>query len=110
MWARGQAMDSSVEQGAQSLSSTHARPLAAATPMRSPVKDPGPAATATTSTSGSVCPLLTSILSTMGSSVRLWVRPLFCPFWAKMEPSSHSAAEQAVAEDSMANIFIGLSP
>ena len=75
--ARGQAMDSRVEQGAQSLSSAQARPLAVATPMRSPVKEPGPAATAITSTCSSPVPQLFSRSRAMGSRVRLWVRPLF---------------------------------
>ena len=42
-WARGQAMDSSVETGTQFFSSEKTSPFSAATPMRTPVKDPGPA-------------------------------------------------------------------
>ena len=55
--ARFQAMDSKVEQPAQGLvCAAQASPLAVATPMRSPVKDPGPAATAITSRSAGVRP------------------------------------------------------
>ena len=75
--ARLQAMASRVEQPAQGSSAAQARPLAAATPMRRPVKDPGPAATAITSTWSRVSWLLASMSRTMGSRVRLWVRPLF---------------------------------
>ena len=77
IWARGQAMEARVEQGAHSLSPGQASPFAVATPMRSPVKEPGPAATAITSASSRVCPQFFSMSCTMGSRVRLWVRPLF---------------------------------
>ena len=70
-------MDSKVEQGAQSLSSAQARPLAVATPMRSPVKEPGPAATAITSTCSKSVSQLLNRSRAIGSKVRLWVRPLF---------------------------------
>ena len=70
-------MDSRVEQAAQSLSAPQDNPLAVATPMRSPVKDPGPAATAITSTSSREVPQFFSRSRAMGSRVRLWVRPLF---------------------------------
>ena len=46
-----QAMEAKVEQPAQGNSAAQARPLAVETPMRSPVKDPGPAATAMRSSS-----------------------------------------------------------
>ena len=52
--ARFQAMDSKVEQPAQERWAAQASPLAVATPMRSPVKDPGPAATAMRSRSAGV--------------------------------------------------------
>ena len=55
-----------------------ARPLGPADlDPAAPGIDPGPAATAITSACARVWPLLVSILSTMGSRVRLWVRPLF---------------------------------
>ncbi len=76
-WAKGQAMDSRGGAGAQGLSSGQASPFAVATPMRSPVKEPGPAATAITSTSFRDAPQFFSMLSTRGSRVRLWVSPLF---------------------------------
>ena len=70
-------MDSRVEQGAQGFPAPHASPFAVAAPMRKPVKEPGPMAAAITSTSARVCPLSASRFCTMGSRVRLWVRPLF---------------------------------
>ena len=99
-------MDSSVEQAAQGFSSGQARPFAADTPIRSPVKEPGPAATATTSTSARVWPQCSSMDCTMGIRVREWVRPLFWKDCASKNSSSHKAAEQAAAEDSRASIFI----
>ena len=77
MWAAVQAMASRVETPAQGFSPGQARPLAAATPMRSPVKEPGPAATAIRSISSNAAPQLSSICSSMGIRVRLWFRPLF---------------------------------
>ena len=53
-----------------------ASPLAALTPMRMPVKEPGPAATAMASQSWTVMPALRSMASTMGIRVREWVRPV----------------------------------
>ncbi len=99
-------MDSRVEQAAQSLSSPQASPLAVATPMRSPVKEPGPAATAITSTSDRLTSQFFNRSWAMGSRVRLWVRPLCWKDWAMSPSSSHNAAEQATAEDSNANIFM----
>ena len=71
MWAAVQAMASRVDTPAQGLPSDHASPLAAATPMRSPVKEPGPAATATTSTSAGAAPQFFSRSPHMGMRVRL---------------------------------------
>ena len=109
-WASGHAMASSVETPAQGLFPGQASPLAAATPIRSPVKDPGPAATATTSISSSVSPQFSRRSRHMGISVRLCVRPLCWKDWAKSVSSSHTATEAAVAEDSRAKIFISLPP
>ena len=106
MWAHCQAMDSRVEQGAQGFSPAQANPLAVAAPIRRPVKEPGPAATAITSTSSTASPQFFSRSFTMGSRVRLWVRPLHWKDWASSAPSRHRAAEQAVADDSRARIFI----
>ena len=52
-------------------------PLAAATPMRTPVKEPGPSATATAVTSVMVLPHCFSRSSAMTIRVWLWVRPVF---------------------------------
>mgnify|MGYP002544351266 CR=1 FL=1 len=53
------------------------KPFAAATPMRTPVKEPGPAATATALTSATVFPHWRSRFSAMTIRVWLWVRPVF---------------------------------
>ena len=59
------------------LSAPSARPLTVATPMRTPVNEPGPCATAIASTSASDTPQFASRFSTIGSSVRECVRPQF---------------------------------
>ena len=51
--------------------------VAAATPMRTPVKEPGPSATATAETSSAVLPHCFSISSAMTINVWLWVKPVF---------------------------------
>ena len=99
-----------MDTSAQGFSSAQARPLAAETPMRTPVNDPGPAATAMTSASSSLAPQRWSICSSMGMRVTLWVRPLFWKAEAMSRSSSHSATEQAVADVSRAMIFILLPP
>ena len=75
-WATFRAMASRVETPTAGLSAAKASPLAAATPMRIPVKDPGPAATATASMSAMVSSVFFKMPSTMGIRVRLWVRPV----------------------------------
>ena len=103
-------MDSRVEQGAQGLSPGQASPLAAATPMRTPVNDPGPAATATTSISSSVRPVFFSRPDTMGIRVAEWVSPLFWKDWASSLSSSVTATLAVTAEVSSAIIFTALPP
>ena len=76
MWARFCAIASSVETPKHGLSAAQARPLTAAMPMRRPVNEPGPAATATASISASVRSAFLSMASTIGISVREWVRPV----------------------------------
>ena len=93
-------MDSRVEQGAQSLSPGQASPLAVATPMRSPVKEPGPAATAMTSTCSRVSWLLASMSRTMGS--RVMTRPL--------APAVIQAMHRAVDEMGTFEGFHGYGP
>ena len=61
---------------AAGLSTEKARPLAAETPMRMPVKEPGPTATAMASMSDSFKSVFFRMCSTMGIKVRLWVRPV----------------------------------
>ena len=61
----------------QGSSFPQAKPFAAATPMRTPVKEPGPAATATTSTSPGVRARVFSISWAMTIRVWLWVSPVF---------------------------------
>lgn len=76
MWATFRAMASRVDTATTGFSAAKASPLAAATPMRIPVKEPGPTATATASQSRTVRPVFFSMPSTMGIKVRLWVRPV----------------------------------
>ena len=98
-------MASSVETPITGMPAPKARPLAAATPMRMPVKDPGPTATAMASQAARLRSAFFSIPSTMGMRVRLWVRPLHWKAEAKSAPSSVTAAEQAFAEVSMERIL-----
>ena len=70
------AMAARVDTPTVGLSAAKASPLAAATPMRMPVKEPGPTATAMASIWDTVSSVFFKIPSTMGISVRLWVRPV----------------------------------
>ena len=94
----------------QGFSAPQARPLAAAMPMRRPVKDPGPTATAMASMSERARALFCSMASTIGIRVRLWVRPVCCQAEAMGVPSSATAQETALAEVSKARIFIAIFP
>ena len=67
------AIARSVETPAQGMFRAIAMPLTQETPMRTPVKEPGPAETAMRSTSSSVRPERRSTLSTIGISVWLCV-------------------------------------
>ena len=60
-----------LETSARAVSAANASPLAAATPMRMPVKEPGPAATAMASIWDTVSSVFFRIPYTMGISVRL---------------------------------------
>ena len=77
MCLRFWAMASSVDTPQQGLSAAQASPFRADTPIRRPVKLPGPAATASRSMSASDCSLSRSMASTSGIRVRLWVSPVF---------------------------------
>jgi len=57
------------------MSRASAKPLAAHTPMRTPVKEPGPATQAISSTSPMESPAALSAWSTIGISVSEWVSP-----------------------------------
>ena len=109
-WARGQAMASRVDTPIQGLSAAQARPFTVAMPMRRPVKEPGPAATATASISSRVSSLFFSMSATMGIRVRLWVRPVHCQAVASGAPSRSTAQEAALAVVSRARIVIGTPP
>ena len=99
-------MPYSVEMPAQGFPSPSASPLTAATPMRSPVNDPGPFATAKRSISESFVFAVSSRCTAIGSSVSLCVSPVFCHASATTRPSTASAADAACAEDSSARIFM----
>ena len=105
-----QAMAARVETPIAGFCAPQHRPFTAATPMRMPVNEPGPRATATASTSASFVSVFFKRSSTMGSSVRLCVSPehwVYCP---RSSPSRQSAAEAAFAEDSSPSISMGFSP
>ena len=74
--------------------------------MRTPVKEPGPAATASTSISVRAVWLLRSMSCTMGIKVWLWVSRVFTPASARMSPSRVIAQDAGPAELSIANIFM----
>ena len=103
-------MASSVDTPVQGFSSAQARPLTIDTPMRMPVKEPGPCATASRSTSLYVSSAFLSMSSPIGSSVLLWVRPLHWLTWLSSFPSLTRAAEAALAEDSNARISMPPPP
>ena len=65
-------MASRLDTPAQGLSSDQAKPLTAAVPMRTPVKEPGPTTAAKTSMSRGVRPFSASSASQAGRRVRLW--------------------------------------
>ena len=66
-------MASRVETPAQGLSSAIAMPFTQETPMRTPVKEPGPAVTANRSTCSRGTWVQRRSCSTIGMSVWLWV-------------------------------------
>ena len=68
------AMASSVETAQHGFPSAIAMPFTLETPMRTPVKEPGPAVTAKRSTSSNAVRVQASSCSTMGMSVWLCVR------------------------------------
>ena len=68
-------MASSVDTPMAGFCAPQASPLAVDTPMRTPVNEPGPRATAMASTSASLVSVFFSICSAIGSSVQLCVRP-----------------------------------
>ena len=101
-----QASASSVDTPTQGFCVAQARPLTVDTPMRMPVKDPGPCATAKASTLQSRNSQFRSRSSAIGSSVRLCVRALICVLSAIRRPSCSRATDAAFAEDSKASISI----
>ena len=78
--------------------------------MRTPVKEPGPAATATVSTSSMPEPAFFSRSAITGISVTEWVRPVRRKDWAMSSLSSVRAADAHTADVSRARIFTDLSP
>ena len=70
-------MASRVERPQQGVLWGKARPLTQDTPMRTPVKEPGPSATATAVTSVTVLPHWFSRSWAMTIRVWLWVSPVF---------------------------------
>ena len=95
-----------VETPAQGICRGRASPLTTESPMRSPVKLPGPLVTPSRSMSSIVSPQARSAVSIMGSRVSLWVMPLL--HWVSY--SRVSSRKMATAADlpavSTARIFI----
>ena len=99
-------MLSKVETATQGRSCANAKPFAAATPMRTPVKEPGPALTATASMLSSGTPAFLQSCSAMGMSVWLCVRPVLMKNSPIILSSSAKQTEAAFAEVSIANTVI----
>ena len=74
-------------------------------PIRTPVKLPGPAATATASISCGVRSQPVIMFFASSISVLLCVWPEFCVYSASRQPSDSNAALAAFAEDSKASKF-----
>ena len=70
------AMASSVDTPTAGMSSPQQRPLAVEMPMRMPVNEPGPCATAIASMAFFGVSVFESMFSIIGRSVRLWVKPV----------------------------------
>ena len=100
------AIAARVETPIQGLSCAKASPLTAATPIRTPVNEPGPLAIASASISSSVSAASSSIWPIMGISVWLWVRRTCTEDEAKISPFSVTAQEAGPAEHSTANNFM----
>ncbi len=83
-----------------------AMPLAAAMPMRTPVKEPGPADTANRPISSICSRAAERRFSTMGISVWEWVMPTSIYACASSLPSCTMAQEACFAALSIAKIFI----
>ena len=79
--------------------------LAVAEPIRSPVKDPGPSATAMVSMSLSVSPDEAMTRSIMGIRVSEWVSLLHTLYSALITPSDSMAAEATSPDESIASMF-----
>ena len=83
-----------------------ARPFADAIPMRSPVKEPGPVATAMASISVKLSLTDDKTFSIIGKSVCEWVSFISEKELPTVFPSLITAAETGPAEHSIASIFI----
>ena len=83
-----------------------AMPRAAASPVLSPVKDPGPTVTATRSRRSKVAPASRSTEMTIGISAAVCPRTIASKRRAATAPSRHNATETAAHAESSASIRI----
>ena len=99
-----QAIASKVETLIQGIFFSNAKPLTVATPILTPVKEPGPAVTAIASSSSTVCSPITLLI--IGKSVSLCVRPAFTNSLLITLSPSVNATEAVTAEESTDKIII----
>ena len=100
------ARASSVGTATTSASTARAHPLAVLTPMRSPVYEPGPSDTATTSIASRSTSACSSTASIMGVSRRACIRGTCRCTSARTLPSTHTATPQVSVAVSIARIVI----
>src|SRR5687767_1968273 len=101
--ACGYASTSSVDRPTSAAPVPRARPCAAAIATRSPVKEPGPVATATRETPASVAPARARIRSIVGKSSSPWRRCACQVSSARTSRPSNSATDAQVVEVSSAS-------
>src|ERR1700730_14675516 len=102
-WA---ATASSLDSATIGLSKTSLQALAVVRPMRTPVNEPGPGATANTSTSAKVLFADWSVMSTAGSSQEEYSSPPVCGTTWRMASSLRTATLPLASQVSIASTII----
>ena len=108
-WAAQASASSASTTAALAPVASHS-PFTAHTPMRTPVKEPGPVTAANTSISFGRSPSLLNNSSSIGMSVWEWVSPLLASLSPLNLPSVISATEQAREAVSSAHMFKRIPP